>query len=625
MKPQRILSFLTALIVSSSFVPVNNSVYAEDTATEITVETDEDSDSELSENDDVKDGVYNGMTYLHNGKKVVINGYTDEIGADVTIPARIDGMPVTNISEGAFEYCNFESVTIEEGITKIPKDCFSSCNYLKSITIPDSVTSIGDSAFFYCTSLTEVTIPDSVTSIGYNAFWGCYSLTDVAISAGIAEIKSGTFGDCDALTSFIIPENVTEIRSSAFNDCNLLNEIIIMNSEATIEEGAFDNCGSRLVIYGFSDSTAETYANEHGIHFLEIGMKMKTTDNGIMYFENTDGGITVFSYIGEETVVDIPREIDGKSVTKIDAKAFYNCSSLTEITIPEGVTTIGNYAFYDCNSLTEITIPDSVTTIGDYAFYNCNLLTEITIPEGVTTIGNYAFSDCYSLTEIIIPDSVTSIKSGAFQGCTALTKITIPDSVTTIGDGAFSCCYSLTEIAIPDSVTTIGTYAFEHCIELTKITIPDSVTSIGYYAFVYCKRTLTIYGVKESTAENYAEENSIIFAEIGGKPEVRITDDGIIYTLDNNDEVLIWGYEGESSVVNIPQKIENKSVRKIIKNAFKGSVITEITLPDSLTTIGNSAFYDCDSLTEITIPDSVTTIEDYAFCDCNLLTNITRH
>ena len=388
MKPQRILSFLMALVVSSSFVPVNNSVYAEDTATEITVETDENSDSELSENDDVKDGVYNGMTYLHNGKKVVINGYTDEIGADVTIPAKIDGMPVTNISEGAFEYCNFESVTIEEGITKIPKNCFSSCNYLKSITIPDSVTSIGDSAFWYCTSLTEVTIPDSVTSIESNAFWGCYSLTDVAISAGITEIQSGTFGDCDALTSFTIPDNVTEIRCSAFCGCDRLNEIIIMNSEATIEETAFDSCGSRVVIYGFRDSTAETYANEYGIPFFEIGMKMNVTDNGIMYFENSDGGITVFSYIGEETAVDIPREIDGKSVTEIDEKSFYDCYSLTEIKIPDSVTTIGDYAFCGCYLLTEITIPDSLTTIGDWAFNCCTSITEITLTDSVTTIGD---------------------------------------------------------------------------------------------------------------------------------------------------------------------------------------------------------------------------------------------
>ena len=145
-----------------------------------------------------------------------------------------------------------------------------------------------------------------------------------------------------------------------------------------------------------------------------------------------------------------------------------------DISIPStlggySVTSIGDAAFYDCGSLTSITIPDGVTSIGDYAFEYCSSLTSITIPDGVASIGGSAFSDCESLTSITIPDSVTSIGGSAFCGCESLTSITIPDSVTIIGYRVFSSCSSLTSISIPDSVTRIATFAFYSCARLSDV------------------------------------------------------------------------------------------------------------------------------------------------------------
>ena len=185
-------------------------------------------------------------------------------------------------------------------------------------------------------------------------------------------------------------------------------------------------------------------------------------------------------------------KFDGK-VTTIGEGAFYNCSSLKSITIPDSVTTIGDSAFSDCWSLTSVTIPDSVTTIGDSAFSDCSSLTSITIGDSVTSIGNYAFWGCSSLTSITIPDSVTTIGNSAFYGCRSLTSITIPDSVTSIGSYAFLGCSSLTSITIPDSVTSIGEFAFYYCDSLKSITIPDSVTSIGVSAFYYCDSLTSVY------------------------------------------------------------------------------------------------------------------------------------
>jgi len=240
---------------------------------------------------------------------------------------------------------------------------------------------------------------------------------------------------------------------------------------------------------------------------------------------------------GEPVDVTIPSTvtISGTefAVTSIRGYAFYNCSSLTSIEIPNSVTSIGDAAFEGCSSLTSIEIPNSVTSIGDYAFHSCSSLTSIEIPNSVTSIGYYAFNVCSSLTSIVvaegntvydsrencnaiietssntliagcqntvIPNSVTSIY-GAFEGCSSLTSIEIPNSVTSIGDYAFNSCSSLTSIEIPNSVTYIGDAAFSYCSSLTSIEIPNSVTSIGYGTFYGCERLRVIKCYAEDVPE----------------------------------------------------------------------------------------------------------------------------
>ena len=300
-----------------------------------------------------------------------------------------------------------------------------------------------------------------------------------------------------------------------------------------------------------------------------------------LYYNVTDTGeieiARCYEYVRK---VNIPIEIDGKFVTSIGKEAFFNCTGLTEITIPDSVTSIEDYAFSNCTSLTEITIPDSVTSIESGTFFGCTSLTEITLPDSVTDIeGQYydgysyygAFSGCTSLTEITIPDSVTSIGECVFSGCTGLTEITIPDSVTSIGRRAFSGCTGLTEITIPDSVTSIGGRAFSGCTSLTEITIPDGVTSIESGTFFGCT-SLTEITLPDSVTD------------IEGQY-----------------------YDGYSYY-----------------GAFSGCTsLTEITIPDSVTSIGECVFSGCTGLTEITIPDSVKYIGEEAFKDCTNLKSIT--
>ena len=206
-------------------------------------------------------------------------------------------------------------------------------------------------------------------------------------------------------------------------------------------------------------------------------------------FGNTITGLTNFGKTLSE--IEVPKHIDGITITGIEDSAFRDCCDLTSIAIPNSVTSIGKYAFYGCSSLTSITIPDSVTSIGFQAFYDCSSLTSITIPDSVTSIGHAMFPYCSGLTSITIPDSVTSIGHAMFQYCSGLTSITIPDSVTSIGDHAFDGCSGLTSITIPDNVTSIGFGAFSYC-NFDKFTIPNNVTSIEDSAFRGCKNLASI-------------------------------------------------------------------------------------------------------------------------------------
>ena len=237
----------------------------------------------------------------------------------------------------------------------------------------------------------------------------------------------------------------------------------------------------------------------------------------------------------------------------------------------------------------------------------------ITFDGDVTTIGGGAFRDCDALTSITIPDSVTTIGEGAFNSCDALTSVTIPDSVTTIGEGAFNSCDALTSVTIPDSVTTIGSYAFYNCNALTSVTIPDSVTTIGERAFNNCDALKAFYG-KYASADNRC---LIVDGVLNSFAPAGLTE----YTIP--DSVTTIGNHAFTHCSALTSITIPDSVTTIGDWAFsRCSALTSVTIPDSVTTIGDDAFRGCSALTSVTIPDSVTTIGNYAFLSCTALTKV---
>ena len=323
------------------------------------------------------------------------------------------------------------------------------------------------------------------------------------------------------------------------------------------------------------------------------------------------------------------------NVTSIGRNAFERCSKLTSVTIPNSVTTIGNVAFFCCSSLTSVTIPNSVTSIGDDAFVTCSSLTSVTIPNSVTSIGDHTFYDCSSLTSVTIPNSVTSIGDVAFRGCSSLTSpvynahcfaylptsfegtYTVPDGIKQIAGGAFCDCSKLTSVTIPNSVTSIGSHVFFGCSSLTSVTIPNSVTSIGDYAFKDC-----------SSLTSITIPNSV--TSIGGNAFFgcsSLTSVTIPNSVTSIGDEAFFGCSSLTSVTINSDAIVNKfySYDDNISNIF-GSQVTEYIIGDDVNGIGPYAFYNydyCSSLISVTIPNSVTNIGEFAFYYCRKLTSIT--
>ena len=317
-----------------------------------------------------------------------------------------------------------------------------------------------------------------------------------------------------------------------------------------------------------------------------------------LVLSETDKTCEITSYTGSATVLDIPAQLDGYTVTSIGYYAFAFCwESLTAVTIPDGVTSIGDEAFRNCTSLTQVTIPGSVTSIGFRAFMDCTSLTQVIIPDSVTGIGDEAFTGCFSLTQVTISQNVTSIGGYVFYNCGSLTQVIIPHGVTSIGESAFEDCDSLTEVTIPNSVTSIGFRAFDGCASLTQVNIPDSVMSIGDWAFAYCTSLPEI----DVDSQNLAYSSK----------------DGVLFNKAQTELIQYPAGKSDASYT-IPQ-----GVTSIGESAFSGCSLTEVTIPNSVTSIGDYAFPCCDNLTTVTILEGVTSIGEGAFEYCTSLTQVT--
>lgn len=557
-----------------------------------------------------------------------------------------------------------KNTTIPYGINIIGTNAFRDCKELTEIALPNTIDSIAPNAFADCEDLSNLTLPNSLTIIAHDAFYGCQGLTNLLLPNGLKKIEDSAFSGCTGLNTIVIPASVTSIGETTFSGCTGLKTITVNAGNPVYDSrgncNAIIETATNTLICGISTTSIPNSMTSIGDYAFSSCTNLT---NITIPSSVTSIGNYAFQYCSNLTNVTIPN-----SVTSIGYGAFRACSNLASITLPNNLTRIESSTFYDCQKLTDVNIPASVTYIASSAFYNtpyikepnriygniiyvgniaykakdsgitsctfknsttviapsafsfCDYLTSVNIPNSVTNIGESAFYNCSALTSVNIPNSVTSIGEQAFYGCSALTSVTIPSSITKIEHGTFNGCYALTSVVLPNSLTTIENVAFSSCRELTAITIPSSVTSMSPRAFAGCFKLASIN--VESGNSNYVSEDGIVFSKDkktlvkfpGGKNVTEYTVPNFVTSIGD----LAFGFNTHLNSITIPN-----TVTSIGAEAFAVCPeLKHVNIPNTVIAIKDYTFESCENLTSITIPGSVKEIGNYVFDYCRNLTEI---
>ena len=476
-----------------------------------------------------------------------------------------------NFSYPVFSGCTaFTTLNIGSGVKNIPAYAFSNCVSLSSVTIPEGVISIGTYAFSGCSSLSYATIPESVTTIGSYAFQDGISLETVNFNAinctTMGSSSSLVFDGCTAFTTLNIGSGVKNIPANAFRNCISLNSVTIPESVTTIGSYAFNGCTSLETV------------NFNAINCTTMGSSSSTA-------------------------------------------VFNGCTALTTLNIGSGVTNIPNFAFRNCTGLIELTIPENVTAIGNLAFSGCTGLQTVNFNAiNCTTMGNSSnlvFDGCTALTTLNTGNSVKIIPENAFRNCSSINSVIIPNIVTTIGNAAFDGCSKITLLTIGTGVETIGSWAFRNCSSISSVTIPENIETIGSSAFSGCTSLETV----NFNAINCTIEGSSYSSVFNGCTALT--------TLNIGNEVKIipaCAFNGCNSIksLTIPESVE-----KIGEEAFKGCTSLETVNFNAIncTTMDRSSSYPifegCTAFNILNIGNGVKNIPDYLFLNCVGLTELT--
>jgi hypothetical protein len=483
--------------------------------------------------------------------KVVNETYikiTDYTGseAEVTIPAEIQGLPVTEIAQKAFHGKDIlTSLVIPDSITKIGQYAFGGNRNLVSITLPfvgETITSAGEyatlgytvgsdrlfggnysynaiqnysalsktyyfpnslknvviaggnismGAFQNMTKVESITLPEAITAVGSRAFENCISINAISIPETVTAIGANAFYNCSRIETVALPAVLTAIGDLAFYDCDGIKSITLPNGLLEIGQKAFSGCsGLTNIVVPNTVTYIGQYAFGRNRNLISISLpfvgETETAADNTQTLDKATLGYTVGNNASFATssTGDYSALQSSENPAAANPSVYWFPSSLKNITVNRG--NIGNGAFQNMKKIENVTLPATFTTIGSYAFEECHLIESIIISDTVETIGERAFYNCDKLAgTLALPAQLKTIGNEAFSRCGGLTGVTLPDGLLKIGASAFSSCAKITEIIVPNSVTEIGQYAFGGCRDLVSITLPfvgETPTSAGEQA-----------------------------------------------------------------------------------------------------------------------------------------------
>lgn len=480
------------------------------------------------------------------------------VTGETVVPATYRGLPVTKIADRAFFNKNgLTKITLGENVAKIGDSAFANCSFLTEVVFSDRLTEIGNKAFQSCRSLSgTLTLPAALETLGENAFEYCRKLSGVNLGNNLKVLPQNVFNGCDALTSVVIPDSVTALESGAFSRCTSLNSVTF---------------GS-----GVSAIGADAFREDTALTAITLGENVDVVGNsafrGCTALGSVDmaGGVR---QIGESAFRDSAALITLTNFGNVTQKIEKNAFSGTGIeSRADGVVYAGNWLVsVKDKTMKNRLVQDGTRGIADSAFLECEVFDDtFTLPDSVKIVGDSAFSGCKALINLVLGSGVTEIGERAFEKCTGL-------SIAVLG----GLDLNREDLLGASSLQVIGSYAFSGCTSLKEITIPDSVEEIKLYAF----RSSALW---ESAA-------------------------GAVYAGN-----WLVGFQKDSLFGSLA--IKENTVGIADYAFYNAERMTSVTIPDSVKTIGRSAFYKCASLTSAVLPQELTEIKDYTFYHCDELT-----
>lgn len=449
-------------------------------------------------------------------------------------------------------------VEVQKGITSVSGFC--SCYELQEVSLPEGLISIGKLTFMDCQKLQEIRLPKSLKTLGEGTFASCFALTEIEFPEGLETIGDGVLYHCLSLTSVVIPASVTEMGDRPFSGDWALKTVEIKGNVPRLSNRSFHECDAlqEVLITG----SVET--------------------------------------IGEDAFMDLDSlervQIAGGLKT-IGKRAFRLCDNLTTVSLPDGVTSIGEEAFKDCGSLTTINLPDSITTIGANAFNGTKLTGPLNIPSSLVSLGDNAFNGCGGITgTLLFPGALENISTNVFAGCSGIEEIILPRGVLTIGAGAFNNCSGVQRLWLTNSIKTIGASALSGMKSLKKI---------------YFSGSLWDWDTGIQWADDRGYSNFPVGPTLNGETASGSCGESLTWSLNSAGDLTISGTGDMASFIatGAPWAEYRNQVKLVI-------------LGQGVTSIGSSAFQDCENLETVRLPNTLTALGEAAFLRCGKLTNV---